>query len=146
MKYRAVSVPGCSIEDGIDLVVVLSPTSGCLLGGRRRFSRARESSISFLAMPSCHCTISGSHLEGKASLGSRLGKRVPLAGLIISNLLTAFCRKETCSSGSSSICTVCQRTKPCGVKAGTEGALCGLFSCWRVWKHPNDWYMKEREG
>ena len=70
---------------------------------------------------SCHCSISGSGLDGNAARGSQLGKGLPSMGLEISNRLTAACKSGTCSSGPSRSCTVCHRTKPCGVRAGVEG-------------------------
>ena len=102
-------------------------------GAALRTWDARASSKSFCDTMSCHSVISTSGSQGRASLGRRLGKgRLPSAGLVISNLLTASCRKGTCSLGSRSSCTVCHRTKPCGVRAGIDGAAKGSRSGCRV--------------
>ena len=112
-----------STEESRELAASISLRAIWGRGGRFLSAEAWASSISFSDTLECHSTMSGSGIVGSTSRGKMLGNGAPSTGFIISNLFTAFCRKGTCSSGSSSSWTVCHLTKPWGVRAGVEGGL-----------------------
>lgn len=66
-----------------------------------RICEAWASNLRFSDTLEYHSVIFMSGWSGRISLGSRVGKSSPSAGLVISNLLTASCRKGTCFSGPS---------------------------------------------
>jgi hypothetical protein len=118
---------------------LISCSSGTVSGGVARFRNS-------CAHRSCHFSISGSAVKGKASLGTGCGKRIPVSGCFIPKSRIAFWMNGTCSSGPRRISIDCQRTKPLVVRAGTEGGSKSLFVGWRVCWQPMEAYIHDIEG
>lgn len=98
---------------------------------RSSFGVARLRSA--LAHCSCHFSISGSAMRGKAVVGRSMGKGCFVSGWRMGKFEREAWMKGTCSSGPRRISMDCQRTKPRVVRAGMQGGRKSSFGVgWSV--------------